>query len=158
LHACQYLYFCTRTASKVSTGAFRALQRPQCGWVARVIRVSGRPCCTSVTASPDHSRLSSAQLQQYLSAYVSVCQHTSAYVSIRQHTSVLLVSVQLQDISVQLRNSLGTAWKQCRIPIGPTPCKPGRVTKLLCKIPRALDGVAGVYKAVDAAAFTLGRT
>ena len=148
---CSFQTFCTRTASKV-----RPVPSAPCS-DRSAAGLHALSVCRAVLVA-----LLSLLLQTIRASRAHNCsntyRHTSAYVSIRQHTSVLLVSVQLKDISVQLRNSLGTAWKHCRIPIGPTPCKPGRVTKLLRKIPRALDGVAGVYKAVDAAAFTLGRT
>jgi hypothetical protein len=91
-----YLYFCTSTASKLSTSAWHTAPQVSvlyfCTSKASKLRTrhsafnrAASRCAMKRISLP--CLAASSLSSQHTSAYVSICQHTSKYVSIRQHTS-----------------------------------------------------------------------
>jgi hypothetical protein len=109
---CQYLYFCTSKASKVSTNT------DTCDLSSTGSIGGGRGrLAVSPLSSPSSSTLN-ACIRQHTSAYVSIRQHTSAYVSIRQHTSAYVSIRQHTSAYVSIR---GGARKATVTPLSSPP-------------------------------------
>ncbi len=105
LLTCQYLYFCTSKASKLSTAvsseqrdrqqhtsAYVSIRQHTSAYVSIRQHTSAyasirQQLSTAVSSRRSGIVNSEYVIRQHTSAYVSIRQHTSAYVSIRQHTS-----------------------------------------------------------------------
>jgi hypothetical protein len=127
---CQYLYFCTSEASKLSTCHHQALcvstllpSRTNCmihvsirqhtsayvskrqhtvclHTVSACVSIRHTSACVSIR---QHNTSAYVSIRQHTSACVSIRQHTSAYVSIRQHTSAYVSIRQHTSAYVSIR-------------------------------------------------------